>query len=176
MKKAIDVNDRTLEMEKKDFILVCKIFHACSIVLRALCGILIAGLLALLIFAVINGKELSAALALCLDGTIFLGTIIVGMNFMSAIVKKLKDGETPFRYDIADKIKGAGFAVCTGGFLGFLTSPLTSTALNNADLGTFTVIFFVGYCGFCIVGSIILMFAYIFNYGCKLQQESDETV
>ncbi len=176
MKKTIDVNERTLEMEKKDFIEACKIFHVCSIILKILCAVLMAGLFALLILAVINGKEQSTALAMCLSGTIFLGTIIVAMNFMSAIVKKLKDGETPFRYDIADKIKGAGFAVCSGGFLGFMTSPLTSTALNNADLGTFTVTFFVGYCGFCIVGSVILMFAYIFNYGCKLQQESDETV
>ena len=172
MKKAVDVNARTLQMEKKDFIEVCKVFHICSIILKVLCAVLIAGLFALVILAIINGKEQSTALAMFISGVVFFGTIIIAMNFVSSIVKKLKDGETPFRYDIGDKIKGAGSSLCSGGFSGFLLTAFTSAH----NLGLFTVVFFVGYCGFCIVGAVVLMFSYIFNYGCKLQQESDETV
>lgn len=172
MKKAVDVNKRTLEMEKENFIKACKIFQSCSLVLKIFCAVLIAGLFALVILALVNGKEQKTALALFVGGFIFLGTIIVSMNFISDIAKKLKDGETPFRYDIGDKIKGAGLSLCSGGFYGFLATPFTSAY----DIGLFTVTFFVGYCGFCIVGAVVIMFAYIFNYGCKLQQEADETV
>lgn len=177
MKKVIDVTKRTLEEEKKSFIELCKIFHSCSIILKVFCAVLLAGLFALMIFALIKGKGQMTALTLLVEGAVFFGTIIASMNFISAIVKKLKDGETPFRYDIGDKIKGAGLSLCSGGFLGFLAIFFTSTLANPTDdIGLFTVVFFVGYCGFGIVGAVVTMFSYIFNYGCKLQQESDETV
>lgn len=176
MKKAIDVAKRTLEEEKKSFIELCKIFHNCSIILKVFCAVLLTGMFALMIFALIKGKEQSTALALFINGAVFFGTIIVSMNFISAIVKKLKDGETPFRYDIGDKIKAAGLSLCSGGFLGFLAIFFASAFADTTDIGLFIVVFFVGYCGFGIVGAVVTMFSYIFNYGCRLQQESDETV
>ena len=168
--KTKDITERTIEEEKKSFIQLCKIFHSCSIVFKVLCAVFIAGLLALMVFALINDKEQMAALTLLVRGTIFFGAIIVSMNFISTIAKKLEDGETPFRYDIGDKIKGAGISLCFGGLLGFFATSFTS---SFAD-GLFTIVFFVGYCGFCIVGAVVTMFSYIFNYGCKLQKESDE--
>lgn len=174
--KTTDVTERTLENEKKSFILLCKIFHSCSIVFKVLCAIFIVGLLALMVFALVNDKEQMAALTLLVRGTIFFGTIIVSMNFISTIAKKLEDGETPFRYDIGDKIKGAGISLCFGGLLGFFATSFTSAFADTTDIGLFTIAFFVGYCGFCVVGAVVTMFSYIFNYGCKLQKESDETL
>ena len=85
MKKAVDVNKRTLEMEKENFIQACKIFQSCSLVLKIFCAVLIAGLFALVILALVNGKEQKTALALFVGGFIFLETIIVSMNFISDI-------------------------------------------------------------------------------------------
>jgi len=171
--KTTDVTERTLEKEKNNFIQLCKIFHSCSIVFKVLCALFIVGLFALMVLALINDKEQMTALTLLVRGAIFFGTIIVSMNFISTITKKLEDGETPFRYDIGDKIKGAGLSLCFGGLLGFFATLFTSSF--DID-GLFTVVFFVGYCGFGIVGAVVTMFSYIFNYGCKLQQESDETL
>ena len=67
----------------------------------------------------------------------------------------------------ASKIKAAGMALIGTGFLAIVAAVMEgffkeTTIRIELD--------------FFIWGAVILAIAYIFNYGCKLQQESDETI
>lgn len=178
MNKTVDINERTLEKEKKNFIEFCK---AAEGVLSVFLAIMIIGAIALVIVMIMDNvmknapvpsdSEYTTAEGI-FNGVVGLGMLIgysIAVNFGVKVFKKLKDGETPFRYEIADKIKAAGmtlfvtgfFAIAAGIMEGFFAFEDTSVRI---DLDIF------------IWGALIIAIAYIFNYGCKLQQESDETI
>ena len=122
MAKTVDIAERTLEKDKKDFILVCKIAEAFSSFLSAIC---IVGLIAVAIMAVVSvigvaNSELfdsSEAIWNTVINTIMLITMSIALNFSRKIFNKLKTGETPFQYDIADKIKASGITLVIGSFI-----------------------------------------------------------
>ena len=95
-------------------------------------------------------------------------------------VSAIYDGKTisfarPVRYDIADKMKGLGYVLCGCGIIGamlFLISNLLIDKLKNDWFWNATGFGLV----FMVVGLIFIAFALIFETGCKLQQESDETL
>ncbi|MBQ8613907.1 MAG: hypothetical protein IJ416_06795 [Ruminiclostridium sp.] len=171
MKKAVDVNARTLEEEKKDFVLICKVFEVLCIVITAVfafIAVVVTGI------SVSLGAGIKDVLVFSANSAILLFGMISALNFGRTIFKSLKSGETPFRYDIADKVKGASLALLLSSFLSILVLG-GSCLISEAFAGICHYYFFILMSGF-VAGGILGIMSYVMNYGCKLQQESDETV
>lgn len=179
--KNIDVTARTLEKDKKEFSEFCKFGELCSIVVLTL--LIITAILSIITVIMsatgfVNDPELTAAQTAYIYITYLLYTagIVAAVNFTIKIFSKLKTAETPFSYDIADKIKALGCTLFITGMFGvvsgFISFLLTETGVFiktdelDSVLNSDVIIF----------GAFLMALAYIFNYGCKLQQESDETL
>jgi len=182
MKETISVIERTLEKEKKDFIRLCGLGEAISVVFLTL---FLMGGIALIFILIMSATGVADAgdkytspegLLSSFNAVLVIVTTLIAVNFSANIFKSLKDGETPFRYDIADKIKGAGIALAVGGVI-CSTVEFIRTVL--VDTGVFSEISPFGSLDvseYCFFGLFLIALSYIFNYGCKLQQESDETI
>lgn len=171
MAKVIDVNERTLEKETEEFRLVCKVFEVFCIAIFSVIFIIAVAVIGIAVFI---GAEMSDVLTFAVNNAVLLMGLASALNFGRSIFRKLKNGETPFRYDIADKVKGASIALCGSGFLGILVqsvSHLFSAAFS--DICHYYLFIAIGN---CIVGIILGIVSYVLSYGCKLQQESDETI
>jgi|GEM_PF-1496012 len=183
MKKTVDINERTLEKEKKSFISFCKASEVVSSLFLAFMVIAaIVFLILLMMSNSIKNEILSENLRGDYTGAegIFksihmlidcLG-MAVAFNFGRNTFKKLKDGETPFRYEIADKIKGAAMAVFVTATIDFIAEIIMGILEVN---GIWEINVEINF-DYFIWSAILFAIAYIFNYGSKLQQESDETI
>ena len=176
-----DVMERTLEKEKEQFDKFCKLMHIVSTVASIL---LAAGAVFCLAVPIVQhiryvrsgGLENTAVVVIGAVYTFLLtGGIALLVNYARNIFRRLRNAETPFCYDIADKIKGAGQAAwgigCALLVYGSIAILCLKGRLSLAQYG-------FGYieAGILIVGAVLAISAYVFNYGCKLQQESDETL
>ena len=185
MKKTVDAVERTLEKEKQSFIFVCKMGEVFSVVILVMCiiGALAAGFMSLMYILGISIDSNFATPHVAEEIYCMINGICIGLglgiacNFSVKIFNKLKTGDTPFKYDIADKIKGAGIALIVTGFFGSLTEFIHTVLIDNdVFLGENTIGIISGCEDMLILAIILMSVAYIFNYGCKLQQESDETL
>lgn len=182
MNKTVDINERTLEKDKKNFIEFCKIAEALLGV--ALVFTIIGAIAVFVLMLASNIDSLSEGFQgdyttpENIFNSIFIILACTGMsislNFGVKVFKTLKDGETPFRYEIADKIKAAGMTLIGTGIVHIIGEAvngfLNSIGVFEGELSVGIVL------DFFVLGAIIIAVAYIFNYGCKLQQESDETI
>ena len=171
MKQAVDVNERTFEEEKKDFALVCKVFEVlCTVitVVFALIAVVVTVIIAVM------GADIKHVLVIAVNSAILLFGMTSALNFGRAIFKSLKSGETPFRYDIADKVKGASLALMMCCFLCVVTIG-GSCLISEAFADICHYYFFIAIGGI-VAGGLLGIMSYVMNYGCKLQQESDETL
>ena len=185
MEKTVNVIERTLEKEKKHFITVCKIGQVCSVLFLALCivGALAAGFMSVMyMLGIAIDSEIATQIMTeeiyCMINLVLIAVgLSVACSFAVKIFKGLKTGETPFRYDIADKIKGAGVVLIITGLFGSVTE-LIYRALVGSEvfLGVDEIGIISGCEDTAIFGVVLIALAYIFNYGCKLQQEADETL
>ena len=171
MNNTVDINERTLENEKSEFITVCKLFEVLCMVMTA-----VFALIALIVLGVIlsMGAELTDIMVLFANSAVLLFGIVSALNFGRSIFRTLKSGETPFRYDIADKVKGASLALLICGFASVVIIGF-SCVFSEAFSGICHYYFFVAV-GNCFVGILLGIMSYVMSYGCKLQQESDETL
>ena len=171
MNKTVDINERTLEKEKQEFATVCKVFEAMCTVL-----LVVFALIALIVVGVViaMGAEMKDVLVFFVNSVILLFGMTSALNFGRAIFKTLKSGETPFRYDIADKVKGAALALMMSGFVSILVQSI-SDIFSEAFADLCHYYFFIAI-GSVFVGLLLGIMAYVMNFGCKLQQESDETI
>ncbi len=185
MNKTVDINERTLEAEKNDFVGFCKVGEK---LLTLFYVMVVVGAVALFIMLILSNVMKNEILdeELRLKFTtangifdnvcniiIFIGTSIALRHFIK-VFQILKDGKTPFRYEVADKIKASGLIFLNTGVIAliaeFIRLVLTVLNLYNSDE---TIVFELSP---LIWAAGLLAIAYIFNYGCKLQQESDETI
>ena len=160
-----------LEKEKQKFASVCKVFEVMCIVMLVVAALIMLGVVVVI---AVMGAELKDVMVLFVNSIILLFGMTSALNFGRAIFKALKSGESPFRYDIADKVKGASLALILSSFAGILVqsvSPLFSEAFT--DICHY---YFFPTVGCLVVGLLLGVMSYIMNYGCKLQQESDETL
>lgn len=183
MNKVKDINERTLENEKKSFTSFCKtaevIMTIFLIFMLILSGIIFITTLAANILK--NGAlnfDLTGKYTTFegIFGNLYIYILCVGMavafNFGRNIFRELKNGETPFRYEIADKIKAVAMVVFVTGTIDFIMEIIMAILeVNGFWSGDVTIDFEL-----FVWSAILSAVAYIFNYGCKLQQESDETL
>lgn len=184
MNKVTDINARTLEKEKKSFVTFCKTAEVIMTALMILL-IIVSGIIVITLITANTLNGISSNIEFTGDyttvegafGNIYILIISIGMtvafNFGRNIFRQLKDGETPFRYEIADKIKAAAMAVFVTGTVD-LIAEIAMTIIESVKFAgdvsikiTFDMF---------IWSAILFAVAYIFSYGCKLQQESDETL
>ncbi len=185
MEKAVDVIERTLEKDKKQFITVCKAGEVFSILIMTMCiiGALAAGFMSIMymlgiaIDSELATPHIAEEIYCMVNGILIMVGMVISCNFSVKIFDTLKTGETPFKYDIADKIKGAATAIIITGFFGSVTEMIYTALIDNSVfLGENTIGIISGNEDLVIFGVILMALSYIFNYGCKLQQEADETV
>ena len=174
--KTVDINKRTLEQEKQYLKKTSEIVR-----IEAVCFAI-----AIMLFMVMetipsvsdNGTDTSVLFWIKL---IFLpfqaAAAIVVSNFVTGLFKEIEAGETPFRYSIADKMKGLSDAILGGsivfaapGLISFFVCMFTET--EGSQTSGHAVIMLGG----LFLGVLFRALSYIFAYGCKLQQESDETL
>lgn len=184
MAKVIDVNERTLEKQKKDYLVVCKAGQILMAVERVgafiafLCGLLATGMSiggVCMDFKIAGSYGVEGIISGINAAVIGLGCFAAG-NFGYKAFKTLKSGESPFRYDIADKVMGAGFAMTVCGAIGTVLWVVYSLLEAN---GTFIGDVFFSLGGgldLLVFGLFLIALSYVLSYGCKLQQESDETL
>lgn len=176
----LDINERTHKKETADFISACQVFEIFSII-----GLVafIAGALFLAWEVIFNAESVAIKTDTSLFSVILsdicsiiccLG-ICIALKFSVTIFGKLKNGETPFRYDIGDKIRAAGISLVVTGTSVF-TIKFSSNLLCSFDIIADIVAVDLSDSYLCLMGALICVFSYIFSYGCKLQQESDETL
>ena len=184
----MDVMERTLAQEKNRYDKFCRMMHVLS---TLLCILFTAGAVFCLIASTVQfinfrnqGGKTNAVFFLVPVFYLFLVLGGVGLLWNSArhVFRRLRTAETPFCYDIADKIKGTGFLAILLGVIWCVYRTIAEMLIKNGtirfvweqegfrELG-YTFIFSV-----IILGVVLMMTAYVFNYGCKLQQESDETL
>lgn len=183
MNKTVDINERTLEKEKKSFITFCKVAEAFLTIMCAfmIIGAIVVAIMMIMSFIMKNGPVPISTEYTTPEGIfngIYLIVVCIGMaiafKFGIKVFATLKDGETPFRYEIADKIKAAGMTLFGTGVAHIIGEAvngfLNATGVFKEELSVDIVL------DFFVYAAIIIAVAYIFNYGCKLQQESDETI
>ncbi len=169
MSKTVDLNEIASEQEKQNFKLICKVFEAMCIALLCVFSALSVILLGVIIFI---GAAMNDIIVIAVNTVLLILGMASALNFGRVIFRKLKSGESPFRYDIADKVKGAAFALGGSGFLGFIAQSVSHIFSEKfSDICHYYAFIAVGS---CIVGLLLGIMAYVMNYGCKLQQEADE--
>ena len=184
--ETTDIMERTLAQEKGRYEKFCKIMHIFS---TLMCVLFAAGAVFSLVVPIIQaiqyrnngGKaDIPSVLVSVIYVFLVLGGIALLWNAARHIFRRLRTAETPFCYDIADKIKGAGFLAILLGIISLVYRTVVELISKNGrnfvksdgymDLG-YPFIYSV-----LILGVVLMIIAYVFNYGCKLQQESDETL
>ena len=186
MKKTVDVNGITLEKEKSRFIKVSKgayyfiqVSRGIFLAFLILTGIMFIVNVIGLIFKIFEYQDNSQALfALFIGGILFLSQFIP-LGFAAKIFDKFRKGQTPFQYDVADKIKGAAISLlvlsAVTQILCWIYYALISNNVFTAQLDYININCDIDLNVF-IFGILIYAFSYVFSYGAKLQQESDETL
>ena len=180
MNKTVDINERTLEKEKKSFISFCK---TAEVFLSIALALMIVGAIAAFIMIIManimnTGIFTEEPTSEGIFYSVYFIAICIGMsitfNFGVKVFRELKNGETPFRYEIADKIKAAGMSLFGTGAVCMVFDIARGILVSNK---IFEGIIEMSFDFDCFIWcAVILAIAYIFNYGCKLQQESDETI
>ena len=184
MKKTVDVNAVTLEKEKESFVKTNKGLHLVFTVLQVLSlmtailtsiMLIMAGIIAVFkISDSISFPDIYPTLTLLVISVCYF----IAFNHARKIFDIFKSGESPFRYDVADKMKGAATAIIVANLINFAIGLVYFAVggfikLNNDEFFEMEFKFDLGS---FILGILIYAFSYVFNYGAKLQQESDETL
>ncbi len=179
MAKTVDITERTLEQEKQSFQKTCKGFWVFSNVCRIVMSVCVVLLLLCAVLALCGvaemQEEMGEGVLAVVFGCVVLAGFCVALNFGVDVFRILKDSDTPFRYDVADKLKGAGITLTVTGAAAFVLNVavhMLSLESNEfyADIGGFPDASTLAF------GLALMALAYVFNYGCKLQREYDETL
>lgn len=118
-----------------------------------------------------NITDLEYARAGLLAAPFFLGLISYILIQSSTLFDRLVQGETPFTFDFADKVKKISYLLAAMD----ISVPLFYTLLVNiiADAGNY---FYLGLSHWTVIALILYVVSGILNYGVSLQELSDETV
>ncbi|MBQ8194065.1 MAG: hypothetical protein IJZ47_01745 [Oscillospiraceae bacterium] len=171
MAKTNDITEITFEQEKKTFSWMCTALETACIVMFAAFAVTVAVVLGVVIA---GGAKMNDVIVLAVNSGVLLLGMASALNYGRVIFRSLKSGETPFRYDIADKVRDASLALVICGLAGILVQAV-SNSFSEAFSDICHYYFFVTV-GNMFTGVLLGIMSYVMNYGCKLQQESDETL
>ena len=115
----------------------------------------------------ISMKKIITALIM---GFIFLAAVTVSLYMVKALMKSLKDCETPFSDEIIKKMSNFAISLIVVVALSTIFSGFWSTLTSglkyefSIDVGSILLV------------AVIYILIIVFKYGAKLQKESDETL
>lgn len=173
MKKAVNVLEKALESEKTEFINMCKI---CELICSIAKYLVPVSLILNPVYRLIADKTDNYEIMFYIMTFVLAITFMIALNFGKSVFHTLKTGETPFRYDIADKINGCAISLTFGGSIAFILQAVTAVSSGFSELEIYNQTNSILVALAVFIGIGLKLVAYILNYGCKLQQESDETL
>lgn len=164
-------NNATIEEQYKN---VCKYIYGFS-----LGGEAVLGLLALAMLVSVVGQLIGIDMFMDDSGiwkslyyTYYVLLFLVAVNFLRITFKKLINSDSPFREEIAAGMRRLSLVLVWGGAASMIIAPFLHSKAPVVGSGGFNMFGF----GIMIAGLMFDAFSLIFRYGCKLQQESDETL
>ncbi len=102
--------------------------------------------------------------------------LLIVFNFMRLIFGKLKKTDTPFSEGIDRKFKAIAYTLVIGGGVYFFTSLIVSGYISvSVPIEEMNISYTDGLY-MLMIGTVIWGLAYVFERGCVLQRESDETL
>ncbi len=105
-------------------------------------------------------------------------SLLIVFNFMRLIFGRLKKTDTPFSEGVDQKFKAIAYTLVIGGGVHFFTSLIVSgyvsMSVSAAELDRYFS--FTDGLYMLMIGAVIWGLAYVFERGCVLQRESDETL
>lgn len=101
---------------------------------------------------------------------VFLGAVTAALYMLKALMKSLKTCETPFNEDVIKKMKRFAISLIPAVALNIIFDGLWSSLSVGADFSPSLNI------GSILLVAVVYVLVFIFEYGAKLQQESDETL
>lgn len=92
----------------------------------------------------------------CFGATVYAAFTLIVVIFAGKLAKALEKCQSPFEESVTKAMKHFAFSLIPAGF----------TFVTNGSINLTMVLIILA----------VIIFSYIFNYGAKLQQESDETL
>ncbi|MBR5090238.1 MAG: DUF2975 domain-containing protein [Ruminiclostridium sp.] len=174
--KTVDVNNRTLDQEKQ-------YLRQTSGIVRIEAVCFAVTLMALMVQEFLlavpeDGENASVMFWVKLILLPFQAVAaIAAVRSATGLFKEIENGETPFRYSVADKLKGLSDTILWGSVVfavpGFVSAFIYAFTETEGSQTFSHAIFMLGG---LFLGALFRALSYIFSYGCRLQQESDETL
>jgi len=162
--------------QAKSFSKVCRNMHIFAFAAEILYGL---AMLAVLLGAVgapfIEFNGLISRWEL-LPEIIWDASLLIVFNFMRLIFGRLKKTDTPFSEGVDQKFKAIAYTLVIGGGAHFFTSLIVSGYISMSVPFEEMNISYSDGLYMLMIGAVIWGLAYVFERGCVLQQESDETL
>lgn len=175
MKTSIKKSKKTSEIEKKEFIKFCRICKIIAITMSG--GMFICSLTFIyeMLIDIVLGNRWNTFLFSAENAITLIG-MCISFTFIAKMFDELKTGSSPFTYSLADKIKSAAKIMLITGIIGYIIKIVSSVLFYSGIYNDVDLLIYEGEIACLIIGFMLISLAYIFRYGCKLQQESDETL
>lgn len=162
--------------QAKSFSKVCRNMHIFAFAAEILYGLaVLAVLLGALGAPFIEFKGLISKWEL-LPEIIWDASLLIVFNFMRLIFGRLKKADTPFSEGVDQKFKAIAYTLVIGGGAHFFTSLIVSGYISMSVPFEEMNISYSDGLYMMMIGAVIWGLAYVFERGCVLQQESDETL
>ncbi len=115
-------------------------------------------------------EEMYSSIFLTIDCAAFSIICTIGCG----IIKRFKASETPFVSEVPKRLRAMAFIIMGAFLVSSAVKPLFKAAAGALPQDGYTGYFANPY-GLIFV-TLLIMLSYIFDIGCKLQRESDETL
>ena len=169
--KIYRTQDMTLEEKYTD------VSYRVTYIALLACMLLAAAAISMTIGVIGQAVDGAAAQEIWTSSLIVYNMLMLSVEcfFVSKVFGKLRISDSPFREEIVNGLRRATNALVGGGIGGvvlYLIFELTVETLPNKTFYGSSGNFYV----YILLGLIMKAITLIFEYGCKLQQESDETL
>ena len=165
----------TIEEQYKN---VCKYIHGFSVGGEAILCLLSLAMLVSVVAQLIGQGPFAEMFAddsgiwKSLYYTYYVLLFLIAVNFLRIAFKKLSSSDSPFREDVATGMRRLSLVLIWGGAGSMIIAPFLHSKAPVVGSSGFNLFgFFI-----MVAGLMFDAFSLIFKYGCKLQQESDETL
>ncbi|MBR6338036.1 MAG: hypothetical protein IKR76_09975 [Ruminococcus sp.] len=156
---------------------ICKYIYGYALGGEAILGILSAAMLVSLVGQLVGGSfgdmfKGDDGIWQTVYYTYYVLLFTAAVNFLRVTFKKLTSSDSPFRTEIAKGMRVLSRILVLGGAGSMILSPVLNRINPNVGAHGFDLFGF----GIGIAGLMFDAFSLIFEYGCSLQQQADETL